>query len=41
LPAIFVGETARGRRRNNDGTGRWLKGAKEAKEVKKARKAKT
>jgi hypothetical protein len=30
-----------GRRRNDGGAGRWLKGAKEAKEVKKARKAKT
>jgi hypothetical protein len=41
LPAIIVGETARGRRRNDGGAGRWLKGTKKAKGVKKARKAKT
>jgi hypothetical protein len=40
LPAIVVRETARGRRRNDGGTGRWLKGAKKAKRAKKARKAK-
>jgi hypothetical protein len=41
LPAIVVGKTAHGRRRNDSGAGQWLKGAKVAKEVKKARKAKT
>jgi hypothetical protein len=42
LPAIVVGETARGddRQRNGGGAGRWLKGAKVAKEAKKGKEGK-
>jgi hypothetical protein len=37
LPTIVIGEIVHGRRRNDGGAGRWLKGAKKARKAKMQR----